>query len=146
MTTSPSPAATSPSSSNGESPSSLPRWRQFLLGACNSARRLGATLNWRRDPDYEQRVMKHEQQMLQYEQRKMQHELRMKQLKSEIEQIKSDSEQIEKETEQLRRENARLRTLNARQRALSALIKQHCFPPESNSTPIPPIEPGSSPS
>jgi hypothetical protein len=80
-------------------------------------------LNWRRDPGYEQR-------MLQYEQRKMQHELRMKQLKSEIEQIK-------KETEQLRRENAR-------EKALSALIKQHCFPPESNSTPIPPIEPGSS--
>jgi hypothetical protein len=80
-------------------------------------------LNWRRDPGYEQR-------MLQYEQRKMQHELRMKQLKSEIERIK-------KETEQLRRENAR-------ERALSALIKQHCFPPESSSTPIPPIEPGSS--
>ncbi|MFN7897956.1 MAG: hypothetical protein ACK535_00235 [Cyanobacteriota bacterium] len=73
-------------------------------------------LNWRRDPDYEQR--------------KMQHELRMQQLKSEI-------EQIEKETEQLRRENAK-------QKALSALIKQHCFPPESSSTPIPPIEPGSS--
>ena len=73
-------------------------------------------LNWRRDPDHEQR--------------KMQHELRMKQLKSEI-------EQIEKETEQLRRENAK-------QKALSALIKQHCFPPESSSTPIPPIEPGSS--
>jgi multidrug resistance efflux pump len=87
-------------------------------------------LNWRRDPGYEQRVMQHELRMLQYEQRKMQHELRMKQLKSEIEQIK-------KETEQLRRENAR-------QKALSALIKQHCFPPESNSTPIPPIEPGSS--
>jgi SMC interacting uncharacterized protein involved in chromosome segregation len=80
-------------------------------------------LNWRRDPGYELRVM-------QYEQRKMQHELRMKQLKSEI-------EQIEKETEQLRRENAR-------ERALSALIKQHCFPPESSSTPIPSIEPGSS--
>ena len=80
-------------------------------------------LNWRRDPGYEQR-------MLQYEQRKMQHELRMKQLKSEI-------EQIEKETEQLRRENAR-------QRALSALIEQHCFPDESNSTPRPPTEPGSS--
>jgi hypothetical protein len=80
-------------------------------------------LNWRRDPGYELRVM-------QYEQRKMQHELRMKQLKIEIEQIKT-------ETEQLRRENAR-------ERALSALIKQHCFPPESSSTPIPPIEPGSS--
>jgi hypothetical protein len=112
MTTSHSPAAASPSSSNGEYLSSLPRWRQFL-----------STLNWRRDPGYELR-------MLQYEQRKMQHELRMKQLKSEIEQIK-------KETEQLRRENAR-------EKALSALIKQHCFPPKSNSTPIPPIETGSS--
>jgi hypothetical protein len=84
---------------------------------------LGATLNWRRDPGYELR-------MLQFEQRKMQHELRMRQLGSEI-------EQIEKETEQLRRENAR-------QKALSALIEQHCFPDESNSTPLPPTEPGSS--
>ena len=83
----------------------MPRWRQFL-----------STLNWRRDPGYEQRVMH-------YEQRKMQHELRMKQLESEI--------------EQLRRENAR-------EKALSALIKQHCFPDESNSTPLPPTEPGSS--
>ena len=72
-------------------------------------------LNWRRDPDYEQR--------------KMQHELRMKQLKSEI-------EQIEKETEQLRRENAK-------QKALSALIKQHCFPPESSSIPASATEPDS---
>ena len=111
MTTSHSPAAASPSNSNGESLSSLSRWRQFLLGACNTARHLGATLNWRRDPGYEQR---------------------MNAKLIEIEQIK-------KETEQLRRENAR-------QKALSALIKQHCFPPESNSTPIPPIEPGSSPS
>jgi len=137
MTTSPSSAAESRSSSNGVSLSSLPRWRQFLLGACNTARHLGATLNWRRDAGYEQRVMQyeqrkiqHEQLMLHYEQRKMQHELRMKQLESEI-------EQIEKETEQLRRENARAK-------ALSALIEQHCFPDASNSTPVPPTEPGSS--
>jgi len=58
------------------------------------------------------------------------YEQRMKAKLIEIERIKT-------ETEQLRRENAR-------QKALSALIKQHCFPPESNSTPIPPIEPGSS--
>ena len=60
----------------------------------------------------------------------LQHELRMKQVGSEI-------ERIEKETELLRRENAR-------QRALSALIEQHCFPDNSNSTPLPPTEPGSS--
>jgi hypothetical protein len=45
-------------------------------------------------------------------------------------------EQIKTETEQLRRENAK-------QRALSALIRQHCFSDESNSTPLPPTEPDS---
>jgi cell shape-determining protein MreC len=58
-----------------------------------------------------------------YEQRKMQHELRMKQLENEI--------------EQLRRENVRAKSL-------SALIKQHCFPDDFNSTPLPPSEPDSS--
>jgi phage shock protein A len=72
-------------------------------------------LNWRRDPGYEQR--------------KIRHEVRMKQLESEIEQIRT-------ETEQLRLENAK-------QSALSALIRQHCFSDESNSTPIPPTEPDS---
>jgi len=52
----------------------------------------------------------------------MLHESRMKHLKNKI--------------EQLRRENAK-------QRALSALIRQHCFPDECNSTPLPPTEPGS---
>jgi hypothetical protein len=58
----------------------------------------------------------------------MQHELRIKQ---------SEIEQIEKEAELLRRENARAK-------AFSALIKQHCFPDASSSTPLPPTEPGSS--
>ena len=73
-------------------------------------------LNWRRDPDYEQRV------------------------NAKLIEI----EQIRNETEQLRRENARIRSLNAKERALSALIKQHCFPDASNSIPTPPIEPDSS--
>ena len=80
-------------------------------------------LNWRRDPGYELRMLHYEQRRIQFEQRKMQHELRMKQLESEIEQLKRE---------------------NAKQRALSALIKQHCFPDDSNSTPLPPTEPGSS--
>ena len=67
----------------------MPQWRLWLQ-----------TLNWRRDPGYEQR--------------KIQHELRMKQLESEIEQSKERTKQIEKETEQLRRENARLAELNAK--------------------------------
>jgi len=44
---------------------------------------------------------------------------------------------LESEILQLRRENARAK-------AFSVLIRQHCFPDESNSTPLPPTEPGSS--
>ena len=80
-------------------------------------------LNWRRDPDYE---------------------LRMQQLESDILRVRSDSDRIERETEQLKRENARLAKLNARDDALSALIRQHCFPPESSSTPALPIASDSS--
>jgi hypothetical protein len=46
-----------------------------------------STLNWRRDPGYEQRILRHE--------------LRMKQLRSEIERSKERTKQIERETEQL---------------------------------------------
>jgi hypothetical protein len=93
---------------------------------------LGATLNWRRDPDYEQ-------QMLHYEQRKMQHEWRMKQLESEI-------LQIEREAEQLRQESAKLRLQNAKGRQLLASIDALCFPPESSSIPASATEPASNPS
>jgi len=89
-------------------------------------------LNWRRDPDYEQR-------MLHYEQRKMQHEQRMKQHEQRMNQLESEIEQIEKETEQLRRENAR-------EKALSVLIRQRCFPPESSLIPQPSIESDCGPS
>ena len=78
---------------------------------------------------------------------------RTKQIESDILRVRSDSEQIEREaelirseTEQLRRENARLKQLNARERALSALIKQHCFPPECSSTLPKPTEPDCEPS
>ena len=50
----------------------------------------------------------------------------------------------EQRMKELRSENAKLAKLNARDDALSALIKQHCFPPESSSTPHPPTEPDSS--
>jgi septal ring factor EnvC (AmiA/AmiB activator) len=88
------------------------------------------TLNWRRDPGYEQR--------------KLQHELRMKQLESEILRVRSDSERIARETKQIEKETEQLSRENARQRALSALIEQHCFTDDSNSIPLPPTEPGSS--
>ena len=70
--------------------------------------------------------------------------IEIEQIKKETEQIKTEAEQIKKETEQLRRENARLRMLNAKTKTLLSYVDQHCFPPESNSTPIPPIETGSS--
>jgi len=131
MTTSPSPGANSPSPSNGEFPSSLPRWRSFLLGAWNTARHLGATLNWRRDPGYEQRMNANR---IAIERSKE----RIKQIESEILQVRNDSERIEKDTEQLRQENAK-------EKALSASIKRLCFPPESSSIHQTPIEPGSKP-
>ena len=117
MTTSPSPAAASQSSSNGASPASLPRWRSFL-----------STFNWRRDPGYEQRTRETEIAILRERQKRLQ-------IEKQIEQIDERTKQIENETEQLRRENARLAKLNARDDALSALIKQHCFPPESSLSP-----------
>ena len=72
----------------------MPRWRQFLLGACNTARLLGATLNWRRDPGYEQRMSENQ---IAIERSKE----RTKHIESEILRVRNDSELIEKETEQL---------------------------------------------
>ena len=117
MTTSPSPAAPSSSPSNGESPASLPRWRSFL-----------STLNWRPVHEIEARTRRIEERTKQIE-----NEILL--VRSDRERIENDILQSENETEQLRRENARLAKLNARDDALSALIKQHCFPPESSSTP-----------
>jgi len=71
-----------------------------------------STLNWRRDPGYEQSIVLHEQ--------------RMKQLRSEI-------EQLEKEIEQLDRDNARLENL-------LSCVDQRCFPPESSLIPPLPTE------
>ena len=82
MTTSPSPAAASPSSSNGACGSSLPRWRLFL-----------SMLNWRRDPDYERRMNALKTEIAQ--------------LRRESEQLRNESEQIRQETEQLRQQNAK---------------------------------------
>ena len=116
MTTSHSPAPPSPSSSSGASFSSLPRWRQFLSELCHTARHLGATLNWHRDPDFETRM----------------HALRKdrERIENEILRVRSDSERIEKETEQLRRETKRLKELNSR---LDSLLRS----PDSSS-PTPP--------
>jgi hypothetical protein len=136
MTTSPSPGATSPSPSSGASPSSLPRWQSFLLSACNPARHLGATLNWRRDPGYEQKMLHYEQQkMLHYEQRKMQHEQRMNANRIAIERSKERTKLIEKDTELIEKEIKQLRQENVRLKALNASVRRLCFPPESSSTP-----------
>jgi hypothetical protein len=96
-------------------------------------------LNWRRDPDYEQRVMQHEQRMLLHDQQMLLHEQRMKQLENEILQVRKDRELIEKEIEQLDHENAK-------ERALSDSIRRLCFPPESCSIPQTPTAPDCKPS
>jgi hypothetical protein len=62
-------------------------------------------------------------------------EQRMKLIESEILRVRSDSEQIEERTKQIESETEQLRRENVRERALSALIKQHCFPPECSSIP-----------
>jgi len=66
-------------------------------------------------------------------------------IENEILLVRSDSEQIESEIEQIEKEIEQLRRENARERALSALIKQHCFPPECSSTPPQPTEPDCGP-
>ncbi|MCX5953120.1 MAG: hypothetical protein NTZ40_06425 [Cyanobacteria bacterium] len=55
---------------------------------------MGATLNWRRDPGYEQRMSENQ---IAIERSKE----RTKQIESEILRVRNDSEQIKKETEQL---------------------------------------------
>ena len=82
-------------------------------------------LNWRRDPDYEQRKMWHEERMMQ---------------------LAKDIGQIEKDTEKLRQETAKLRLQNARGRQLLTSIDALCFPPESSSIPASATEPNSKPS
>jgi len=61
---------------------------------------LGATLNWRRDPGYEQRTRETEIAILHERQKRLR-------IEKQIEQIDERTKQIENETEQLRSENAR---------------------------------------
>ena len=77
-------------------------------------------------------------------------ELEIEQIKQRSKQNESEAEQrmklIEERTKQIESETEQLRRENARERALSALIKQHCFPPESNSNPPKPTESDCGPS
>ena len=110
-------------------------------------------LNWRPVREIEERARRSELRTKRIEERTKQIENEILLVKSDRERIeneillvRSESDRIENETEQLRRENARLAKLNARDDALSALIKQHCFPPESSSTPAQSTAPDSKPS
>ena len=106
MTTSTSPTASSHSSSNGVSGSSLPPFRSFLR-----------MLNWRRDPDREMRLKELEK--------------RSKQLESEIEQLKKGRVQIEKETEQIERELALLKWMHSEIDLIEADLPSSSTPPPS---------------
>ena len=102
---------------------------------CHTARHLGATLNWHRDPGYEQRMLRLRQET--------------EQIKNETEQIKNDAEQIRNETEQIRNEaaqlrleNAKLRMLNAKGREWLSSVEQLYSVPECSSTPPSPTAQG----
>ena len=97
MTTSPSPAAASQSSSNGVSPASLPRWRSFL-----------STLNWRPVREIEQRTRETEIAILRERQKRLRIEQQIEQMKREDEQMKREDERLEREHEQMRREDEQL--------------------------------------
>ena len=117
-------------------------------------------LNWRRDPDYEQRKMQSEWRMKRIDERTKQIENEILLVRKDRERIEKDTEQIEneillvrkdrerikKDTERLRLENARLRQLNAKTRHLISCVDRLCFPPESSSIPQTPTEPDCEPS
>ena len=118
----------------------------FLLGAWNTARHLVATLNWRRDPGYEQRMNENRIAIERSKERIKQIESEILQVRNDSERIEKDTEQLRQETEQLRQETEQLRQQNARGRQLLASIDVLCFPPESSSIQAIATEPGSKPS
>jgi septal ring factor EnvC (AmiA/AmiB activator) len=142
MTTSPSPAIASPSSSNGACGSSLPRWRLWL-----------SMLNWRRDPDYERKlaliersialtessIASIERSIATSEQRLQDSEQSIQDSKQRMQDSERRLKLIESETEQLREQNARGRQLLSQIDAL-------CFPDASSSIPAPPTAIDSVPS
>ena len=119
----------------------------------NTARHLGATLNWRRDPGYEQRMRLIKQRtreteiaILRERQKRLQIEQQIEHMKKEDELLEKEDEQLEKEDEQIENEIEQLRRENARLKTLLACVDQLCFPPESSSTPAPSTETDSRPS
>ena len=62
---------------------------------------MGATLNWRRDPGYEQRMRETEIAILRERQKRLQIEQQIEQMKKEDELLEKEDEQIENEIEQL---------------------------------------------
>jgi hypothetical protein len=81
-------------------------------------------LNWRRDPDYERRMIALESEIAQ--------------IKSEAEQLRNESEQIKSEAEQIKKETEQLRLQNAKGRQLLASIDALSLPDASSSTQAPP--------
>jgi septal ring factor EnvC (AmiA/AmiB activator) len=89
-------------------------------------------LNWRRDPDYENRMAWIKRDIAISEQRIQDSERRTKQIESEI--------------EQLREQNARGRQQLASMHQQLAFMRALCFPDDSNSTPAEPTASASNPS
>ena len=98
-------------------------------------------LNWRRDPDVEERLLQlqNERALIESETEQLVNET--EQLVNESEQIRRETEQIKRETEQLKRETEQLRRENARNRILLSYVEQLCSLPDSSSIPMPPTAP-----
>ncbi|MEB3168863.1 MAG: hypothetical protein VKK97_09040, partial [Synechococcaceae cyanobacterium] len=109
-----------PSSSNGASGSSLPRWRLLL-----------SMLNWRRDPDHERKLALIEMSIASIERSIASIETSIATSEQRMQDSESRLKQIESETERLREQNARGRQLLSQIDAL-------CFPDAFSSTPAPP--------
>ncbi len=83
-------------------------------------------LNWRGDPDYEQRMSEKLSEI--------------ERIKTEILRIEKEILQIEKELEPIEKETQRLLRDNARSRALLRRVDQLGFPDDFQSTPPPSTE------
>jgi septal ring factor EnvC (AmiA/AmiB activator) len=106
---------------------------------CHTARHLGATLNWRRDPDHERKLALIERSIALTEMSIASIEKSIATSEQRMEDSERRTKQIESETEQLREQNARGRQLLSQIDAL-------CFPDASNTSPAPPTAIDSVPS
>jgi septal ring factor EnvC (AmiA/AmiB activator) len=97
-------------------------------------------LNWRGDPDYEQRMSEKLSEIERIKTEILRIEKEILQAEKELEQAEREFAESEKELEPIERETQRLLRDNARRRALLRRVDQLCFPDDFRSTPPPSTE------